>query len=60
MWEDELCELWPPPPPPPPPRAKASLLDNEAAVMAKAATVAVRMDFMVLSDPFMASDHRRR
>jgi hypothetical protein len=32
--------------------AKASLLmDNEAAVMAKAATVAVRMDFMVISDP---------
>jgi hypothetical protein len=28
--------------------------------MAKAATVAVRMDFMVLSDPFPASDHRRR
>jgi hypothetical protein len=29
-------------------------------VMAKAATVAVRKDFMVISDPFEAGDHRRR
>jgi hypothetical protein len=35
-------------------------MDNEAAVIAKAATVAVRMDFMFVSDPFLASDHRRR
>jgi hypothetical protein len=58
LWA-ELCELRPPPPPPPPPLAKASpLRDSEAAVMAKAATVAVRKDFMVISDPFEASDHR--
>jgi hypothetical protein len=36
--------------------------DNEAAVMANAATVAVRMDFMVMlvSGPFRAGDRRRR
>jgi hypothetical protein len=64
--EPMLWELRPPPPPPPPPPplAKASLLmDNEAAVMAKAATVAVRMDFMFVSDPWraiIAADDRDR
>src|SRR5258708_7693485 len=52
MLRDMPPEPWPPPPPPP--LAKAALADNEATVMAKAATVAVRMDFMVMfvSDPF--------
>src|SRR5882724_987625 len=57
------CPPWPPPPPP---RAKASVADNEAAVMARAATVAVRMDFIVMfvSGPFgaivAANDRDRR
>jgi hypothetical protein len=36
--------------------------DNEATVMANAATVAVRMDLMVMfvSDPFRRGDRRRR
>jgi hypothetical protein len=57
-----LLMPWPPWPPPPPPRAKASVADNEAAVIAKAATVAVRMDLMVMfvSGPFQAGDRRRR
>ena len=58
MLRDMPPEPWPPPPPP---LAKASLADNEATVIAKAATVAVRMDFMVMfvSDP-SGRDHRRR
>jgi hypothetical protein len=60
-----LCELWPPPPPPP--FAKAPLTDSVAAVSARAATVAVRMDFRVmLSSPIrywratIAADDRDR
>jgi hypothetical protein len=50
-------------PPPPPPLAKASPVQaNVPAAIARAATEAVRMDFMVMfvSELFLASVHRRR
>src|SRR5215471_7151158 len=58
-----LMPPWPPWPPPPP-RAKASVADRDATVMARAATVAVKMDliFMFVSSPFrratIAADDR--
>jgi hypothetical protein len=38
--------------------AKASLAESEATVIAKAATVAVRIDFMVFSNPILAINRR--